>query len=322
MTVDSIEGDGPVRVRARAADGAAFGRRRALRRSTRAASRRSSGDGEGLREYNEFFKNLAIFGYFADAERLPGELRNHILSAAHQRRVVLVHPAARRDDERRRGRRCVALEGTSAAGNARRDLSVARGALSTRYRASAGRTPGRARSRHSRLFVFEPPLLSRARPCSRATPRASSIRYSLPAFISRYSPGCSPPIRSRTCSRAGVAPSTAFADYDVAYRRAFERYRRFVTFFYNHHADPDSYFWQARKLVDSRGGLELREAFVRLIAGTGDLPDGADGIRQIDDRWSASLATAEARTAPGMHLLRVAATLAEMRRLTEKSRPR
>ncbi len=116
--------------------------------------------------------------------------------------------------------------------------------------------------------------------------------------------------------------AAAFADYDIAYRRAFERYRRFVTFFYNHHADPESYFWQARKLVDSPDGLELREAFVRLIAGTGDLPDSAGGVRQIDERWSASLAIAEARTAPGMHLLRVAATLAEMRRLTEKSRPR
>jgi hypothetical protein len=42
----------------------------------------------------DFFKNLAIFGYFRDAERLPGELANHILSAALRRRLVLVHPAA------------------------------------------------------------------------------------------------------------------------------------------------------------------------------------------------------------------------------------
>ena len=36
----------------------------------------------GLRRFNEFFKNLAIFGYWRGAERLPGELSNHILSAA------------------------------------------------------------------------------------------------------------------------------------------------------------------------------------------------------------------------------------------------
>src|SRR5580765_4582285 len=40
------------------------------------------GRARGLRRFNDFFKNLAIFGYFRDAERLPGELANHILSAA------------------------------------------------------------------------------------------------------------------------------------------------------------------------------------------------------------------------------------------------
>src|SRR5262249_12419464 len=40
------------------------------------------GRAQGLRRFNEFFKNLAIFGYFRGAERLPGELANHILSAA------------------------------------------------------------------------------------------------------------------------------------------------------------------------------------------------------------------------------------------------
>ena len=117
---------------------------------------------------------------------------------------------------------------------------------------------------------------------------------------------------------SGRTLAAAFADYDSTYRRAFERYRRFVTFFYNHHADPDSYFWQARKLVDSNGQLELREAFVRLIAGTGDIPQEAEEIQAVDDRWTKSLASEQARTAPGMHLMRVAATLAEMRRLAAK----
>ena len=35
-----------------------------------------------LRRFNDFFKNLAIFGYWRGAERLAGELANHILSAA------------------------------------------------------------------------------------------------------------------------------------------------------------------------------------------------------------------------------------------------
>jgi len=40
------------------------------------------GKARALRRFDDFFKNLAIFGYFRGAERLPGELANHILSAA------------------------------------------------------------------------------------------------------------------------------------------------------------------------------------------------------------------------------------------------
>jgi halogenation protein CepH len=119
------------------------------------------------------------------------------------------------------------------------------------------------------------------------------------------------------CGRRAAA--AVIADYDAAYRRAFERYRRFVTFFYNHHADPDSYFWQARKLVDFDGSLELREAFVRLVAGTGDISDVLEDVRHTDERWKTSLADERARSAPGMHLMRVAATLAEMRRIAGSS---
>src|SRR5206468_10694690 len=35
--------------------------------------------------------------------------------------------------------------------------------------------------------------------------------------------------------------AAAFAGYDLTYRRAFGRYRRFVTVFSNHHADQESY---------------------------------------------------------------------------------
>ena len=65
--------------------------------------------------------------------------------------------------------------------------------------------------------------------------------------------------------------------------------------------------------------VELREAFVRLIAGTGDIPNVLDDVRETDERWSKSLAAERARSAPGMHLMRVAATLAEMRRIAAHS---
>jgi halogenation protein CepH len=320
MTVDSIDGDGPFRVGARAADGAAVA---VNARFVIDASGQQAllGRREGLREYNPFFKNLAIWSYFADAGRLPGDLRDNILSAAHSEGwcwYIPLHDGttsvgtvvdASRWKERANPE---TLQETyrSLVARCRPVTELLRGA-----RQVAPVRVIRDYSYSSRRFHHAQALLAGDAACFIDPVFSTGVHLAVLAGLL-----AADTLEDVLAGRRRAV--TAFADYDVAYRRAFERYRRFVTFFYNHHADPESYFWQARKLVDSQGGLELREAFVRLIAGTGDLPDSADGVRQIDERWSASLAAAEARTAPGMHLLRVAATLAEMRRLTEKSRPR
>jgi hypothetical protein len=55
------------------------------------------------------------------------------------------------------------------------------------------------------------------------------------------------------------------------------------------------------------------------VAGTDDLPTGTEDIDRVDARWRASLAREQPGLAPGMHLLRVASTLAEMRRAERKS---
>jgi halogenation protein CepH len=74
-----------------------------------------------------------------------------------------------------------------------------------------------------------------------------------------------------TISGDSSQADAALAGYDARYRAAFERYRRFLYFFYDHHTDPDSYFWTARKILSPDLPLEARTAFVRLMSGTGDL---------------------------------------------------
>src|SRR5262245_12433185 len=80
--VTSVETGGPTPiVHGRRADGGEF--RLAPRFLIDASGQQALiGRAGRLRRFNEFFKNLAIFGYFRGAERLPGELANHILSAA------------------------------------------------------------------------------------------------------------------------------------------------------------------------------------------------------------------------------------------------
>src|SRR5438876_1105287 len=80
--VTAVEADGgqPI-VHARSVGGATlrFAPRFVIDASGQAAV---IGRARGFRQFDDFFKNLAIFGYFRGAERLPGELANHILSAA------------------------------------------------------------------------------------------------------------------------------------------------------------------------------------------------------------------------------------------------
>src|SRR5439155_1356402 len=63
-----------------------------------------------------------------------------------------------------------------------------------------------------------------------------------------------------------ASEADALAAYEQTYRGAFERYLRFLYFFYDHNEDPDSYFWTARRvLAHAPADLSAREAFVRLI---------------------------------------------------------
>ncbi len=316
--VDEIEGAGAFVIRATAEDGSTI---TATARHVVDASGQNAliGRREGLREYNEFFKNLAIWSYFADAARLPEPYRDNILSAAHGEGwcwYIPLHDGtisvgavvdAVRWKERARPE---SLDATY------RELIDGCAPVAAMLRGARQVAPVRVirdYSYSSSRFFHEGALLAGDAAC-----------FIDPVFSTGVHLACLSGLLAADALEDVLSgrqtQADAFASYDASYRRAFERYRRFVTFFYNHHADPDSYFWQARKLVDEDGALELREAFVRLIAGTGDIPDTVENVRAIDDRWNKSLAEEHPRSAPGMHLMRVAATLAEMRRLDAKGR--
>jgi FAD-dependent halogenase len=316
--VEEVRGEGPFQVRARV-DGKPI---TVDARYVVDASGQQAllGRREGLREFNPFFKNLAIWSYFADAARMEGEVRDNILSAAHGEGWCWYIPLH---------------DGT---------ISVGAVVDASRWKERAG--PDRVEQTFRALVGDCAPVARMLRGARQVAP-VRVIRdysYSSRAFFHGHAllagdAACFiDPVFStgvHLACLAGLLAADALDDalggrqpidealsaYDKTYRRAFERYRRFVTFFYNHHADPDSYFWQARKLVDSDGTLELREAFVRLIAGTGDIAESVEEIRQVDERWTKSLAAEQARAAPGMHLMRVAATLAEMRSRYSKRVP-
>ena len=310
VTVTALEGEGPVRVRARDESGRELALEASL--AVDASGQQALlGGRHRLRELDPFFRNLALWSYYEGAGRMPAPFADNILSAAYDEGWCWYIPLH---------------DGT---------VSVGTVIDAKRWRGEA--QGDRVESLYERLVARCAPVTSMLAGAQRVAPvrvirdySYSSRRFFAGGTLLAGDAACFiDPVFSTGVHLACLAgvlaadaidrvlggaldPAVSFERYDADYRRAFERYRRFVAFFYNHHADEESYFWQARKLVDPGGALAPREAFVHLVAGTRDFDEMAAEIRRTDERWAESLADGRARSAPGMHLMRVAATIAQL----------
>jgi len=263
----------------------------------------------GLRQFNDFFKNLAIFGYFRDAERLPVERANHILSAAFSDGWFWYIPLH---------------DGTMSVGavvDARRWRTLAEAGPERTYRGLIARAPEIARRLAAATLVSSIRIV---RDYS-----YTSTRFWGPGFLLAGDAACFiDPVFSTGVHLAclagflgaratdlllrGVLPEAeALAGYDATYRAAFERYLRFLYFFYDHNEDPDSYFWTARRLLaHAPADLGAREAFVHLISGNGDWDAAEALITREHTRWADGIRTGRPAAVPGASLFRVQATTA------------
>jgi len=259
-----------------------------------------------LRRFNDFFKNLAIFGYFRDAERLPGELANHILSAAFADGWFWYIPLH---------------DGTMSVGaviDARRWRELAGADPEGTYRGLIARCPAIA-DRLAGATLVSPIRIIRDY-------SYTSTHFGGPGFLMAGDAACFvDPVFSTGVHLAclagflgaravdailgGAPEADALARYDAAYRGAFERYLRFLYFFYDHNEDPDSYFWTARRLLTHTSEeLPLREAFVRLISGNGDWDAAETVVAQEHARWADGIRAGRPGAVPGLDVLRVRTT--------------
>jgi len=301
--LDVDTGGSPPVVRVQGPDGRAFA---VMPRFVIDASGQSAviGRAARLRRFDEFFKNLAIFGYFRDAERLPGELANNILSAAFVDGWFWYIPLH---------------DGT---------MSVGAVVDTQRWRdIAAGDPEGTYRGLISRC----PPIAARLRHATLASPiriirdySYDSARFTGPGYLLAGDAACFiDPVfstgvhlaclagflggRAVAAILAGEQPEAeALAAYEQTYRGAFQRYLRFLYFFYDHNEDADSYFWAARRiLAHAPSDLSVREAFVRLISGNGDWDAAATLVAREHARWVDGIRAGRAGAVPGVDLLRV-----------------
>ncbi|MBI1817503.1 MAG: tryptophan 7-halogenase [Deltaproteobacteria bacterium] len=273
------------------------------------------GHRDHLREFNPFFKNLAVFGYYENAERLDGPVAGNILSAAFSDGWFWFIPLH---------------DGTTSIGavvDARR---------------FAGEAAGDTLALYLRLVAACEPVARRVRNATLVSPirvirdySYCSQRFHGPGYLLAGDAACFiDPVFSTGVHLAclsgylasqavgailiGASVQPQLDQYDARYRAAFERYLNFLYFFYDHHRDPDSYFWTARKILSSDDSLDTRTAFVRLMSGGGDLLNDDAALRKELDARHARLTKAvrEGRfaAAPDAGLFRVRSTLVEMER--------
>lgn len=249
----------------------------------------------GTREYSDFFKSLALFGYYEGGKRLPAPNSGNILCAAFESgwfwyiplgpNLTSVGAVVRRENaDRIQGDPQKAIQAL-----------IDECPLISEYLADATRVTegqyGQLRVRkdysyHQTKF-WRPGLVLIGDAACFVDPVFSSGVH-----LATYSALLA--ARSINSTLAGLVPEdAAFTEFEARYRREYGVFYEFLMSFYDMHVDENSYFWSAKK-VTSNQHTEL-ESFVELVAGVSSsefaLQDAESAAERMKSR-SAEFATA------------------------------
>ncbi|MEV6671879.1 tryptophan 7-halogenase [Streptomyces sp. NPDC051162] len=224
----------------------------------------------GHRVYSEFFKNIALFGYFEGGERLPEPNSGNILCAAFGSgwfwyipltdRLTSVGAVLRRDAlEHVQGDREKALNRLI------QECPLIAAHLADARRVTTG-PYGEIRIRKDYSYCQE----KFWRPGMALVGDAACFIdpvFSSGVHLSTYSALLA--ARSVNTVLGGGAGSPdetrCFEEFEARYRDEFSRFHDFLMAFYDMRQDEDSYFWTARGITHAAGSP--LEAFVELVGG-------------------------------------------------------
>jgi FAD-dependent halogenase len=231
----------------------------------------------GTRITSEFFRNIALFGYFEGGARLPRPRSGNIVCAAFRdgwfwyiplsdtlTSVGAVIPSSMSDKVR--GDREQALAGLI------EQCPLIRGYLADARRVTEG-PYGEIRVRKDYSYCttrfWRPGIALVGDAACFVDPL-----FSTGVYLATYSALLA--ARSINTTLAGrLDEATVFAESEFRHRREYQLYHEFLRLIYHAHVDEDSYFWTAKKLTDSP--LSDADAFSELTAGLGagefNLPD-------------------------------------------------
>ena len=229
-------------------------RRRRRGSSTRAASRRCSAGATSSREFNPFFKNLAVFGYFAGrGAARAAQVEGNILSAAFADGWFWFIPL--HDGTTSVG---AVVDATRFAGEAAADADAAVRAPDRRLPAGARRgSPARRRVSPVRV-IRDYSYCSAPLPRPRLPARRRRGLLHRSGLLHRRAPrlhgrAISPRARSSRCSVAAGAGGRRAGRVRSPLSRRLRALPALPLLLLRPPRDPDSYFWTARKILNPEG---------------------------------------------------------------------
>ncbi|MFJ7219476.1 tryptophan 7-halogenase [Amycolatopsis sp. NPDC098790] len=221
----------------------------------------------GKRHYSDFFRNLALFGYFTGGKRLPAPNEGNILAVAFERGWFWYIPLS--DTLTSVGAVLMPEELDKVQGDREQALQnlIKECPLIAEYLADAQRvtegTYGEVRVRKDYSYIQEkfwrPGMVLAGDAACFIDPV-----FSQGVHLATY--GGLLAARSLNTALAGEVDETvAFDEFETRYRMEYARFHDFLVAFYDMHEDENSYFWSAKKVTKS--GASHVESFVELVGG-------------------------------------------------------
>ncbi|WP_410648410.1 tryptophan 7-halogenase [Amycolatopsis sp. cmx-4-54] len=221
----------------------------------------------GKRHYSEFFRNIALFGYFTGGKRLPAPNAGNILAAAFESGWFWYIPLS--DELTSVGAVLMPEALERAKGDREKALLdlIEECPLIASFLADAKRVTegqyGEIRVRKDYSYIQEkfwrPGLVLAGDAACFIDPVFSSGVH-----LATYS-GLLAARSLNTALRGEVGETICFEEFESRYRGEYARFHDFLVGFYDMHQDEDSYFWKAKKVTNNVAS-DL-EAFVELVAG-------------------------------------------------------
>jgi halogenation protein CepH len=224
----------------------------------------------GDRVFSQFFRNVALFGYFEGATRLPAPNSGNILCEAFSKGWMWFIPLSMTSPTLTSVGAVIGNEVVQDIQNspeqAMQDAIAAcpkiRGLLASAQRVTTGQY-GKLRVRKDWSYTNErfwkPGMVLIGDAACFIDPVLSTGVH-----LSTYSALLA--ARSiNSCLRDGLDEELAFSEFEARYRMEFESFYNYLVAFYDMNRDEQSYYWAARKVLMSEENAN--EAFVRLVAG-------------------------------------------------------